>query len=463
MKRLHSYDLFAGLDTHTPLKNDIVIWLGLRPGDYKSISYAYPNGVASTRFGKDTIRTSREYDFISVEQITQTRTDSSLDEISPYLNDFLEQYKGDNVHIVAYHSIPSLERIVSKFPQIRILNSPASLKVKLDNKSFVRDELQKFQVPFPPGHNGTMTESAYDSVAKDYGLPFFIQFNDAASGSGSFLINNQNNFLEVLERFNNQPAIFMKFINGKSLNMNLVRTNNFTVLSEPSFQIIGDSGCTTRRFGYCGNDFNIESKINENELNQIDSIALNVGDWVGSQGYRGVFGIDFISDGKNVYFTEVNPRFQGSTALLTDQHLEIGKLPLTMFHLVPFLEDVSIIPSSLKEYNQDRRNIKASQILIHNTLGRDCILKSSLSPGRYSFVNNKLIYQGPGEVLSDTKSSEEILIAGEIPIDGTRILKDSDEICKIYCYKPVLDNSGKELNEIGKNLVDAINKRLILK
>jgi len=463
MKRLDSYDLFAGIDVHTPFKQDVVIWLGLRPGDYKSISYAYPNGVASTRFGKDTIKTARQFAFVSVEQDTRVRTDSSLDELGPYLRDFLSKFENNKTHIVAYHSTPSLESVVREFPNVRVLNAPAVLKKRLDNKSYVRGELQKLGIPFAPGYDGKMEVAAYEEVSKEYGLPFFVQFNDAASGSGSFLIKDSDDFNSVLERFRDEPAIFMKFIDGRSFNMNLVRTNNFTVLSEPSFQIIGDPECTTRRFGYCGNDFNIESKVSEEELNGIENIALKVGDWIGEQGYRGVFGIDFISDGKNVYFTEINPRFQGSTALLTDQHLELEKLPLTMFHLVPFLEDVTIKPDSLTAYNQDRRKISASQILVHNTLGRDCVMQSSISPGRYSYEDGRLFYLGPGEVLSDTQSLNEILIAGEIPLDGTRVLRDSDEILKIFSYKPVLDYSGKNLNATGKSLVEAVKKGLNLK
>ncbi|MDP2925804.1 MAG: ATP-grasp domain-containing protein [Nanoarchaeota archaeon] len=462
MKRLDSYDLFAGLDVHTPLKEDVVIWLGLRPGDYKSISYAYPNGVASTRFGKDTINTARKFAFVSVEQNTRTRTDSDLEELSPYLLEFLKRFNGNRVHIVAYHSTPSLERVVSSMPNVRILNSPAALKSKLDKKSYVRRELQKIGVPFPLGHEETLESESYQGAASEYSLPFFVQFNDAASGSGSFLVNNWGDFKDIFEKFRGEQAIFMKYINGSSFNMNLVRTNNFTVLSEPSFQIIGASGCTTRRFGYCGNDFNIESKVSEEELRAIDSIALKVGDWIGSQGYRGIFGIDFISDGKKVYFTEINPRFQGSTALLTDQHLEIGKLPLTLFHLVPFLDDVSIKPESLTEYNLQRNKISASQILVHNTLGRDCIMQSSLAPGRYELVDGRLLYQGPGEVLSDSISTKEIVIAGEIPLDGTRVLRDSDEMYKIFSYKEVLDRSGKGLNKEGRALVEAVNSRMRL-
>jgi len=459
MKHLNTHDLFAGIDKHTPFKNDVVVWLGLRAGDYKSISFAYPDSIASTRFGKDTITIAKQYDFLSVEQYTKTRTDSSLDELHPYIGEFLEKFKNNRVHLICYHSTLSLEAILSKFPNINLLNPSAELKNKLDKKSYVRKELKKVGVNIIPGYEDKLNNGSFEFAIQKYGLPFFVQFDDSASGSGSYLIEDSNTFKSLAKNLEGNKAIFMKFIEGKSLNMNIVRTKNFTILSEPSFQIIGDLDCTVRKFGYCGNDFNVQNKLSEEEIKGIKNIALKVGEWVGRQGYRGLFGIDFMSDGKNVYFTEINPRFQGSTALLVDQQLRCGRVPLTLFHLAPYLDGVSIDPYSIEDYNKIKY-LDASQILLHNTLGGDCTMTSSLSPGRYLFRNGNLKYLGEGNMLSDVKSTDEIVVAGDIPIEGTKILRDSDEICRIYSHKDVMDKEGRILNSYGKSLVNVISSHL---
>jgi hypothetical protein len=162
MKPLNGYDLFAGIDKHTTLKDDIVLWLGLRAGDLKAISFAYPNGFASTRYGKDTLSFARDYDFIAVERSTRTRTDSSLSELDPYISDFLSKFNGHNVHIVGYHSTPTLENIVSRFPNMHILNPPAKLKQKLDEKGYVREELIKRGVNIPQGHEAEISSESYN-------------------------------------------------------------------------------------------------------------------------------------------------------------------------------------------------------------------------------------------------------------------------------------------------------------
>jgi hypothetical protein len=274
------------------------------------------------------------------------------------------------------------------------------------------------------------------------------------------MVNYEEDYEKILNQNQGKKAVFMKFIEGRNLAMNAVRTNYYTILSDPAFQILGDPLCTNRRFGYCGNDFNIESRISEEEISGMVDIVNKVGDWVGELGFRGLFGIDFVSDGKNVYFAEINPRFTGSTSFLTDQQMEIGKIPLTLFHLVPYLDGITIDENFLSAYNQIKPEIRASQVLLHNTLGRDAILEYSLKPGRYLFQSGNIDYLGPGNFLSDTKSKDEIVVSCDLPLDGTIILNDSDEICRVYTHEPVLDKEGRAMNDYGKSLVNAVSNKL---
>jgi hypothetical protein len=301
----------------------------------------------------------------------------------------------------------------------------------------------------------------FERLARKLEFPFVLQLDDSNSGSGTYLIENFSDFYEVCSKNLGKNAIFSKYVEGKSMNINAVRTRNFVILSEPSLQIIGEKSCTPRRFGYCGNDFNIGSKISEEQLKEIFETTKKIGNWLGSIGYYGIFGIDFIVDDRDVYFTEINPRFQGSTSLLVDRQHECKKIPLSFFHIVPYLDGLSVDERFVHEYNKDIRPLNVSQILLHNLSGEDVTLKSSLLPGRYAFENGNLHYLGKANYLSETKTYDEIVIAGELPVDGTKILKDSDEICRIYSYKEVVDKNGK-LNDYGKNLAKAVYSKLEL-
>ncbi|MEM4625397.1 MAG: ATP-grasp domain-containing protein [Candidatus Pacearchaeota archaeon] len=451
-------ELFESIDKHTSFKEDIVVWLGLRASDYNSISFLYPDAIASTRYGKDSINIEKKYKLVSTEKNTKVRTDSDIEELAPYVNELFKSFDNNETYLVCYHSSRFLENLVKNYPNVHILNSPAYLKSLLDKKRYVRKQLQSRDVRIIPGIEGIISADNLDDVAKKFKFPFFVQFDNSASGSGSYKVNNSSDFNDLIHNYKNTKATFMKFIEGKSLNINAVQTNNFTILGEPSLQIIGAPELTSRQFGYCGNDFNISSKISEEELKQIFDITYKVGKWIGELGYRGMFGVDFISNGEEVYFTEINPRFQGSTSLLIDRQNELGKIPLSFFHLVPFLDGLTIEPNLVRDYNEDQSPLNVSQLLLHNTSGRDLILDYSINPGRYLFEDDNLIYQGPAQYLSDTKSYDEILIAGDVPVHGTRVLRDSDEICRIYTYKEVLDKDGKTLNNFAKKLINKINQ-----
>ncbi|MFA6023379.1 MAG: ATP-grasp domain-containing protein [Candidatus Pacearchaeota archaeon] len=462
-ENLNANEIFENLERHTSFKDDVVAWIGLRPVDFSSIQFAYPDAIASTRYGKESQLLERKYSLISTEKQTKTRTDSSLAEIEPYIDEFLKSFDGQPTHLVCYHSTSVLEEIAKNYPNVQILNPPARLKKFLDTKSKVRRELRNQGIKVIPGIEGVLEEDSFDKVSKLYGLPFFVQFDDSASGSGSYLIDSQSSFNELKGKYKNEPVTFMKFLQGPSLNINAVKTRNFTVLSEPSFQIIGDPLCTTRKFGYCGNDFHIGSKLSEEQMNQIFEMTKKIGKWIGSLGYYGVYGVDFISEGEDIYFTEINPRFQGSTSLVVDRQIETGKIPLSFFHLVPYLDEISVDPEIIFEYNKIKDPLNVSQILLHNKSRKNCILESSIMPGRYELSDNKLFYQGPGKMLSETQSYDEIIIAGDVPIDGTEVLRDSDEFCRIYTYKEVLDNGGKRLNSYGERLVNLVYKNFKFK
>ena len=102
-------------------------------------------------------------------------------------------------------------------------------------------------------------------------------------------------------------------MDGLSPNINAVVLDETVLLSYPSIQLIGVSECINLRAGYCGNDFSTTVSLPETVIQKIYEQTHKVGNWIRQQGYRGLFGIDFVTDGSTVYPVEINPRFQGST------------------------------------------------------------------------------------------------------------------------------------------------------
>lgn len=442
-------------------KEGVVLWVGSRPGDYKNIDFIYPDGTIGTRYGKDTINIARNYTLFSAEERTRTREDSGMEQLGPYLREFLGNYQGQEIHIIAYHSTPQLEELAREFPRLHLLNSPYELKEALDEKNYTRAELSKRGVKTVPSLDAVLEREGFDLAESEFGLPFFLQMNVAWSGFGSFMINGREDFDSVLEENGGKEVCYMPFIKGKSLNINAVRTANYNVFNGLSFQIIGEETCISKRFGYCGNDFNLEGKLSEGEREKVRVMLEQIGDWVGGLGYRGLYGVDLLSDGEEVYFTEINPRFQGSTSLFTDQQIENGIVPLTLFHLTAYLKGFSLEPENLERYNTLDTRVDASQILLHNLTGNDVHLVSSPEPGRYIFQDGELVHLGPANFLSERMSDDEFVLAGDVPLNGTRVLGKSDELCKIYFKGSVLGSDGRRLTNRSRQIAQEFYGRFV--
>jgi hypothetical protein len=104
-----------------------------------------------------------------------------------------------------------------------------------------------------------------------------------------------------------------------------------------SVQLIGIESLTKRNFGYCGNDFAAVTALGEKLVEEIERSVILIGEWLGRQSYLGAFGVDFLVSDGVALFTEVNPRFQGSTHLSTEISVELGLGCLLLEHIAAFL------------------------------------------------------------------------------------------------------------------------------
>jgi formate-dependent phosphoribosylglycinamide formyltransferase (GAR transformylase) len=116
----------------------------------------------------------------------------------------------------------------------------------------------------------------------------------------------------------------------------------------PSVQLIGLSSCTEKPFGYCGNDFGATRDLEGTVLEAVEHKTRIVGGWLGRHGYVGTFGVDFLVHDGVALFTEVNPRFQGSTHASCQLSVEAGESCLMLDHLAALLGAKTPLRESLR-------------------------------------------------------------------------------------------------------------------
>lgn len=100
-----------------------------------------------------------------------------------------------------------------------------------------------------------------------------------------------------------------------------------------SVQLVGIPSCTDRPFGYCGNDFDAFRRLDNHTIEAIDDATVIIGEWLQRHGYLGSFGVDYLVKDGIPLFTEVNPRFQGSTHASCQISVELDQSCLLLEHL----------------------------------------------------------------------------------------------------------------------------------
>ncbi|MFM8413391.1 MAG: ATP-grasp domain-containing protein [Planctomycetota bacterium] len=465
----HSFETF---DRHPALLDRGLGCYSLRMLDWLSGDFLQPhiNVMAMTRYGKEPARVENSFDFFfSSEKASRVRTDSSMDELEPFLEESIRRLHENfpESYVLCYQSSRAVERLAREYPSIRIMNPAAAITEMLNRKSWVRRQLKRLGVPVIPGSEIRLAPGQFPVLAKRHGLPLVVSLDHSAAGCGVHLVHDEADFRALADAHRGAPASVMQFIDGRSLSMAAVRTHEAVLLGEASLQVIGQPGLTNLSFGWCGNDFS-GTHLQEREVEQMRAIQARVGDWLGDlrvgdhHGFRGIFGIDFISDGRNVYFTEINPRFLGTTALMADRQQELGRIPVSFLHMVPFLPELTVDEEFVSEYNDSAEPLDVAQLCLHNVAGEDMVVKAALEPGRYRFDDAGLRFLGPAERLSQTEAYDEIVISGEVPVEGTHLLRQSDEICKVYSYEPVLGSDGRTLTPRARRLVAAIQAGFVL-
>lgn len=134
----------------------------------------------------------------------------------------------------------------------------------------------------------------------------------------------------------------------------------------PSVQLIGIENCVTRPFGYCGNDFFAVQRLNDSVIDAIEAYTTKIGAWLRNHGYLGTFGVDYMleRDG-TLRFTEVNPRFQGSTAASGRVAVDSDQACLPLEHLAAHLG--VLMPTQAPLSVRVREMAPVSQIIVHWT------------------------------------------------------------------------------------------------
>ncbi len=195
--------------------------------------------------------------------------------------------------------------------------------------------------------------------------PVVVRRSRTSGGVGLSKVTHASELDESWPREREAFVSVARFVDDAvPVNVGAVVWDDGVTVHHPSIQLIGVPELTERSFGYCGNDFGGMRDIDGRVIDQIDTATGRIGEWMRSLGYRGAFGVDFLVSNGVALFTEVNPRFQGSTRLSSWMSREAGESCLMLEHIAALLH----LPSPLRRPLRDQVSecTDMSQVVMHN-------------------------------------------------------------------------------------------------
>jgi hypothetical protein len=331
------------------------------------------------------------------------------------------------LHVVCYRSLAALE----DDPRCRVLAPPLALKERFDDKLYQLELFQRLGVRTPRALAADRDALDFQALSEHLGGPFVVQAPIGSSGDTTWIIHTAAQ-LEAARAACRSPRVKLSAYRPlASLNVHGVTLRHHGALrvlqAAPSVQIVGVPSCTSRTETYCGNDYGALQDVSDAALQEIRRGTEAVGLAMGEAGYLGVFGMDFLLDGDQALALEVNPRFQGSTELLSRLQLMRGEIPLAALQLLQHLDLVDQVPADVLDGLSAAwaRPYAAAHLIVHHLGAGPIRAASGLRPGVHVLAHDEARRLRGGEAVDRLAPRGEWLVLDNLPAPGARVDPDA--------------------------------------
>lgn len=280
---------------------------------------------------------------------------------------------------------------------LKLLNPRAHLAEKIENKVSQVEWLGELAKKYLPPYK---IKTGKDLIWGN--MPYVFQWAHGHSGESTFLIRGEADVKKIQLAFPERTGRVTTYVNGPSFTVNAVITADKTHMGNISYQITGIAPFTEQEFSTIGNDWGItHNLLSEKEIRHIEEMIGEVGDAMRKEGWRGLFGVDFMRDENlnHIFLIEINARQPAGTVFESQLEHELRRQGLsgqTIFeahihtlsretspiHLIPTNDGAQIVQrvtSLVKKVSQEKIDMLNcsgySTISYENTLPNSNILR----------------------------------------------------------------------------------------
>jgi len=193
-------------------------------------------------------------------------------------------------------------------PKMIPLGPNPIIATKYDNKIEHIKVFQKLKLP-------TNEVKIYQGLSKvekiDKKLyPFFLSASFSSGGQESQIIKSIKTLKDFSPWFREINRNNKFFVAKLIKNVKLAPNSNAIVIGRNKTKILCISDQIMHGLKYMGNIY--PSKVSKKNEKIINDATIKIGNYLSQKGFRGLFGCDFLIDGKDkCYITDLNPRRQG--------------------------------------------------------------------------------------------------------------------------------------------------------
>lgn len=395
-------------------ESDKAVWVGIRQSDIQYAGKTLKDCI--TVFGKSDDKVTRPN-----QNVGDCYSDL-IDEIYSRVN------AGNNESYIFYN--PKLAYALNESVRSRVLGlNPQDMLALLNDKLRTRAHMATNNIQGVPSLEIYATDLNYKQLCKHFGTEkIVIQKSHGGGGYGTYLINSENS-VAVIDKLKKEMTTFLispYMENSVSVNVHIAVSDNQTVLFPASVQLVE---LHKDQIMYRGADFISFRDLPFDVQDSVQVTASKIADVLRKMNYRGVAGIDMLVCAGEVYFLEVNPRFQASSIII-DKYLNERQAAIT-------------------QNKSERKKILAERMAdnlaeLHKNAFRG-IINTDIS--FYDEINYACYYYyDDGHKDEDIIKKLELLKNADISVDTDGYCKDSKTDTYSYLYRAVFSDRISQIS-----------------
>lgn len=284
-----------------------IYWIGIKESDLDDEPRLFEKSITFFGSGKGS---NVSYSNKSGKRINHNidSEESSLF-IAKNINEILSQ--NENAHFMYFSPFHSYCLPENLYDNVYCQNEKSILE-------FLRNKINTrfwcaHSVPIVPSILLEPSRCFYEFISKIFGNKnpeYVLQKNYSAGGYSTYLLNKNSQ----MSFDDNDILLVSPYIEASvPLNITAIIYEDDILLFPPSIQIIVND---SDRLLYKGADFIAYKELNKSIKQKILQYSKVICENLKNIGYRGICGIDYITDMNEVFFMEINERFQASSYLI---------------------------------------------------------------------------------------------------------------------------------------------------